>query len=74
MNQLGECVHLRLDEEQREEGELLSESDVTDVQHAPNDQNLHFVDLILPVEKGQEYVLKLDKERREGLRHSHSAT
>ena len=29
MNQLGECVHLRLDEEQREEGELLSESDVT---------------------------------------------
>lgn len=53
-------------------GELVAE--VTDVQHAPNDQNLHFVDLILPVEKGQEYVLKLDKERREGLRHSHSAT
>ena len=53
-------------------GELVAK--VTDVQHAPNDQNLHFVDLILPVEKGQEYVLKLDKERREGLRHSHSAT
>ncbi|MCT7855018.1 MAG: alanine--tRNA ligase [Lactobacillus crispatus] len=55
-----------------QDGELVAK--VTDVQHAPNDQNLHFVDLILPVEKGQEYVLKLDKERREGLRHSHSAT
>ncbi|WP_191451503.1 alanine--tRNA ligase [Lactobacillus gallinarum] len=39
-----------------------------------NDQNLHFVDLILPMEKGKEYILKIDKERREGLRHSHSAT
>ena len=55
-----------------QDGELVAK--VTDVQHAPNDQNLHFVDLILPVEKGKEYVLKLDKERREGLRHSHSAT
>ena len=54
------------------DGELVAK--VTDVQHAPNDQNLHFVDLILPMEKGQEYVLKIDKERREGLRHSHSAT
>ena len=53
-------------------GDLVAK--VTDVQHAPNDQNLHFIDLILPVEKGQEYVLKIDKERREGLRHSHSAT
>lgn len=56
----------------RQDGELVAK--VTDVQHAPNDQNLHFVDLILPVEKGQEYVLKIDHERREGLRHSHSAT
>ena len=55
-----------------QDGELVAK--VTDVQHAPNDQNLHFVDLILPMEKGQEYVLKIDKERREGLRHSHSAT
>ena len=47
---------------------------VTDVQHAPNDQNLHFVDLILPVEQGQTYTLEVDHERRAGLRHSHSAT
>ena len=26
------------------------------------------------MEKGKEYILKIDKERREGLRHSHSAT
>ncbi|MBM6973111.1 alanine--tRNA ligase [Lactobacillus gallinarum] len=55
-----------------QDGELVAK--VTDVQHAPNDQNLHFVDLILPMEKGKEYILKIDKERREGLRHSHSAT
>ena len=55
-----------------QDGELVAK--VTDVQHAPNDQNLHFVDIILPLEKGQEYVLKIDRERREGLRHSHTAT
>ncbi|MDF7672979.1 alanine--tRNA ligase [Lactobacillus sp. ESL0701] len=55
-----------------QEGELVAE--VTDVQHAPNDQNMHFVQVILPLVKGQEYVLKIDRDRREGLRHSHSAT
>lgn len=55
-----------------QDGELVAK--VTDVQHAPNDQNLHFVDIILPLEKGQEYVLKIDRERRESLRHSHTAT
>ncbi|ARD06460.1 alanine--tRNA ligase [Lactobacillus amylolyticus] len=55
-----------------QDGELVAK--VTDVQHAPNDQNLHFVDIILPLEKGKEYVLKIDRERREGLRHSHTAT
>ena len=55
-----------------QDGDLVAK--VTDVQHAPNDQNLHFVDIVLPLEKGQEYVLKIDRERREGLRHSHSAT
>ena len=55
-----------------QDGDLVAK--VTDVQHAPNDQNLHFVDIVLPLEKGQEYVLKNDRERREGLRHSHSAT
>ena len=53
-------------------GELVAR--VTDVQHAPNDQNLHFVDVILPLEKGQEYVLKVDQKRRRGLKHNHTAT
>lgn len=55
-----------------QDGELVAK--VTDVQHAPHDQNLHFVDVVLPLEKGKKYVLKIDKKRREGLRHSHSAT
>lgn len=54
------------------DGDLVAK--VTDVQHAPNDQNMHFVDVILPLEKGQEYTLKIDRVRREGLRHSHTAT
>ena len=60
-------------------GEILDEdgnlvATVVDVPHAPNDQNLHFVDVTLPLEKGKTYTLKIDKARREGLRHSHSAT
>ncbi|KJY58135.1 Alanine--tRNA ligase [Lactobacillus kullabergensis] len=55
-----------------QEGELVAQ--VTDVQHAPNDQNMHFVDVILPLTKGEEYTLKIDRVRREGLRHSHTAT
>ena len=55
-----------------QEGELVAQ--VTDVQHAPNDQNMHFVDVILPLKKGEEYTLKIDRVRREGLRHSHTAT
>lgn len=53
-------------------GELVAK--VTDVQHAPNDQNLHFVDIILPLKKGEEYVLKVDQKRRRGLKHNHTAT
>ncbi len=55
-----------------QEGNLVAR--VVDVQHAPNDQNLHFVDVVLPLVKGQTYKLKIDRARREGLRHSHSAT
>ncbi|MDK6514492.1 hypothetical protein QP266_29845, partial [Klebsiella oxytoca] len=35
---------------------------------------LHFVDIILPLEKGQEYILKVDQKRRRGLKHNHTAT
>lgn len=55
-----------------QDGELVAK--VTDVQHAPNDQNLHFVDIVLPLKKDQEYVLKIDQKRRSGLKHAHSAT
>ena len=55
-----------------QDGELVAK--VTDVQHAPNDQNLHFVDIVLPLKKGQEYVLRIDQKRRSGLDHAHSAT
>ncbi|MBD5432074.1 MAG: alanine--tRNA ligase, partial [Lactobacillus sp.] len=55
-----------------QDGELVAK--VTDVQHAPNDQNLHFVDVILPLKKGEEYVLKVDQKRRRGLKHNHTAT
>ncbi|RMC25527.1 MULTISPECIES: alanine--tRNA ligase [unclassified Lactobacillus] len=54
------------------EGNLVAQ--VVDVQHAPNDQNLHYVDVILPFKKGEDYTLKIDRARREGLRHSHTAT
>ena len=53
-------------------GELVAH--VIDVQHAPNDQNLHFVELVLPIQKGEEYVLKVDEQRRRGLKHNHTAT
>lgn len=55
-----------------QDGDLVAK--VTDVQHAPNDQNMHFVDVILPLVKGEKYTLKIDRVRREGLRHSHTAT
>lgn len=55
-----------------ENGDLVAR--VVDVQHAPNDQNMHFVDVVLPLQKGETYTLKIDKARREGLRHSHTAT
>lgn len=53
-------------------GELVAH--VIDVQHAPNDQNLHFVELVLPMQNGEEYVLKVDEQRRRGLKHNHTAT
>lgn len=60
-------------------GEIFNQAEelvahVIDVQHAPNDQNLHFVELVLPMQKGEEYVLKVDEQRRRGLKHNHTAT
>ncbi|MBA1394599.1 alanine--tRNA ligase, partial [Lactobacillus sp. XV13L] len=55
-----------------QDGDLVAQ--VTDVQHAPNDQNMHFVDVVLPLKKGTEYTLKIDRVRREGNRHAHTAT
>ena len=60
-------------------GQILDESgevvaNVTDVQHAPNGQNLHYVDVILPLKKGARYQLKIDAEFRRKVQRNHTAT
>lgn len=47
---------------------------VTNVQHAPNGQNLHFVDVVLPLKKGAKYQLKIDELFRKKVRRNHTAT
>lgn len=53
-------------------GELLAH--VTDVQHAPNDQNLHEIETVQALDLGQEVRLVVDKERRSLIRKNHTAT
>lgn len=53
-------------------GEVVA--NVTDVQHAPNGQNLHYVDVILPLQKGAKYQLKIDVEFRQKVERNHTAT
>ncbi|MFD1431299.1 alanine--tRNA ligase [Lacticaseibacillus yichunensis] len=47
---------------------------VTDVQHAPNGQNLHTVEVENTLEKGATYFLKVDTERRRKVSMNHTAT
>ncbi|WP_461214337.1 alanine--tRNA ligase [Lacticaseibacillus sp. GG6-2] len=47
---------------------------VTDVQHAPNGQNLHTVDVEGTLKKGVTYTLKVDLERRKKVSMNHTAT
>jgi alanyl-tRNA synthetase len=47
---------------------------VTDVQHAPNGQNLHFVDVVGNIQAHHAYTLKVDRPFRLAVRKNHTAT
>ncbi|MHA3066673.1 alanine--tRNA ligase [Lacticaseibacillus saniviri] len=47
---------------------------VTDVQHAPNGQNLHTVDVVGELKVGQTYWLEVEAERRNKISKNHTAT
>lgn len=47
---------------------------VVDVQHAPNQQNLHRVELTAPVKKGARYKLVVDRIRHLKIEKNHTAT
>ena len=47
---------------------------VVDVQHAPNQQNLHRVELNAPIKKGARYKLVVDRIRHLKIEKNHTAT
>ncbi|MCD7119279.1 alanine--tRNA ligase [Limosilactobacillus agrestis] len=47
---------------------------VIDVQHAPNQQNLHRVELTAPIKKGARYKLVVDRLRHLKIEKNHTAT
>ena len=47
---------------------------VVDVQHAPNQQNLHRVELTAPLKKGARYKLVVDRLRHLKIEKNHTAT
>lgn len=47
---------------------------VVDVQHAPNGQNLHSVQLSQPVKKGTRYQLTVDRQRHLKIEKNHTST
>ena len=49
-------------------------AEVKDVQHAPNGQNLHMVDILSTLVVGETYTLEIDVERRHGIIKNHTAT
>ena len=49
-------------------------AEVKDVQHAPNGQNLHMVDILSTLVVGETYTLEIDAERRHGIIKNHPAT
>lgn len=53
-------------------GELVAK--VTDVQHAPNGQNLHTVEVIKPLVTDDEYILRVDRHRHSKIKKNHTAT
>ncbi|MCH4010299.1 alanine--tRNA ligase [Companilactobacillus sp.] len=49
-------------------------AEVLDVQHAPNGQNIHLVNVISELDVNKEYTLKINVDFREKVRHNHTAT
>ncbi|AKP66920.1 alanine--tRNA ligase [Companilactobacillus ginsenosidimutans] len=49
-------------------------AEVIDVQHAPNGQNIHLVNVISELDVNEEYTLKINVDFREKVRHNHTAT
>lgn len=49
-------------------------AEVTDVQHAPNGQNLHTVTVLAPLSKGKHYQLQVDPTFRRLVSQNHTAT
>lgn len=47
---------------------------VVDVQHAPNQQNLHRIELTAPIKKGARYKLVVDRIRHLKIEKNHTAT
>lgn len=47
---------------------------VTDVQHAPNGQNMHTVEILRPISVGNEYKLIVDDAFHNKVRKNHTAT
>lgn len=55
-----------------EDGNLCA--NVTDVQHAPNGQNLHTVEVITSLSKDHQYKLSVDRKFHALVEHNHTAT
>lgn len=49
-------------------------AEVTDVQHAPNGQNLHTVNVIKPMSISDQYTLSVDQEKHRFIEKNHTAT
>ncbi|WP_057876431.1 alanine--tRNA ligase [Liquorilactobacillus aquaticus] len=49
-------------------------AEVTDVQHAPNGQNMHTVKVLFPLSKEKEYILQVNKQLHDKTRKNHTAT
>ncbi|WP_282802350.1 alanine--tRNA ligase [Secundilactobacillus kimchicus] len=54
------------------DGQLVA--DVTDVQHAPNGQNLHTLKLVAPIQVGDEFALDVDRHFHSKVEKNHTAT
>lgn len=49
-------------------------ANVIDTKHAPNGQNLHYLEVLSPMKVGEKYHLKVDGIRNERIKRNHTAT